>query len=89
MTNTYRYIQIKCLLYYAYVIMPPPPILGKHVAFASVGVSVGVQSLTSQYVKNYLSDGLQIWHTTPLGGLDLDVGVNVLRPTLGSVIWPN
>ena len=65
--------------------------LGRHVVFAFVGVGVGVHIFTSQYVRNYLSDCLEILHTTPPGGLDVYFGVTVglLWPTIGSVLWPN
>ena len=41
--------------------------------------------ISEPYIRNFLSDGLQILHTTHLGGLDVHFGVTVLWPTFGSV----
>ena len=38
------------------------------------------------YLRMYLSDCLQILHTTSLGGLVVPFGVYELRPTFGSVL---
>ena len=40
------------------------------------------------YLWKYLSDCLQILHTTPLEGLAVPFGVYELWPTFGSELWP-
>ena len=40
------------------------------------------------YLWKYLSDCLQILHTTPLGGLVVPFGVYELWPTFDSKLWP-
>ena len=40
------------------------------------------------YLLKYLSDCLQILHTTPLGGLVVPFGVYELWPTFGLELWP-
>ena len=51
--------------------------LGRHEHFVS-----------GAYLWKYLSDCLQILHTTPLGGLVVHFGVYELWPTFGSELWP-
>ena len=44
--------------------------------------------VSGAYLWKYLSDCLQILHTTPLGGLVVPFGVYELWPTFGSELWP-
>ena len=44
--------------------------------------------VSGAYLWKYLSDCLQILHTTPLGGLIVPFGVYELCPTFGSELWP-
>ena len=46
--------------------------------------AVREQFVSRAYLGMYLSDCLQILHTTPLGGLVVLFGVHELRPTFGS-----
>ena len=46
--------------------------------------AVREQFVSGAYLWKYLSDCLQILHTTPLGGLVVPFGVLELRPTFGS-----
>ena len=46
--------------------------------------AVRKQFVSGAYPRKYLSDCLQILHTTPLGGLVVPFGVYELRPTFGS-----
>ena len=50
--------------------------------------AVRKQFVSRAYLWKYLSDCLQILHTTPLGGLDVPFGVFELWPTSGSELWP-
>ena len=43
--------------------------------------------VSGAYLWKYLSDCLQILHTTPLGGLVVPFGVYELWPTFGSELW--
>ena len=42
--------------------------------------------VSGTYLRMYLSDYLQILHTTPLGGLGVLFGVYKLSPTFGSIL---
>ena len=44
--------------------------------------------VSGAYLWKYLSDCLQILHTTPLGGLVVPFGVYKLYPIFGSEVWP-
>ena len=50
--------------------------------------AVRKQFVSGAYLWKYLSDCLQILHTTPLGGLVVPFGVFELWPTSGSELWP-
>ena len=50
--------------------------------------AVRKQFVSGAYLWKYLSDCLQILHTTPLGGLAVPFGVIELWPTSGSELWP-
>ena len=51
-------------------------------------LAVREQFVSGAYLWKYLSDCLQILHTTPLGGLVVPFGVYGLWPTFGSELWP-
>ena len=51
-------------------------------------LAVRKQFVSGAYLWKYLSDCLQILHTTPLGGLVVPFGVFELWPTSGSELWP-
>ena len=67
------------------VVIMSPHTMGRHCFYFYRRARCAHNVLTSQYVKNYLSDCLQITHTTHLGCPDMHFGITVLWHTIGSI----